>query len=809
MPCKIASWNLCLGLQSKKIMVKEEILKNKIDICCMQETDIQNDYPTNILTFPGYQIEVETNDVKGRVAIYVAEGVKYVRRQDLEGTNSNMIIMDIKLNKTLRIINMYRSFNPQNNVNPREKFIYQLDLIKNAMTQNTILLGDFNLDNNKKFCSDYVFKNLFEDMNNALGEYNLIQLVEFDTWFRLVENVLKKSTLDHVYVNDATMVSRLEGVKPNFGDHLLVSFAVDLEKEPPVESTRRDWRKYSATKLCERLGNMNWLIGIENVQEYWNVFENMLINVIDTIAPLVTFVNDVAKETKPPPHIKNAINTRQRILKNYRKHPCLEIKIKIGILDKTIRDFFKTKKTSRVRNGILPGNSKTLWRAVNIAKDINPPKLHSEFIINNLPIPRNNAPDAFADFFSNKVITLTNEAKVNENVYNGKLKVQATVKNFMTYDAIMECLKSIKIKNCEGYDRIPQRILADGAIHLVSPLKTLLDLVYTHNEIPEQWLIAKVTPIHKKGPKNDVSNYRPVSNLCSTTKLFEKLIMKRIIEIESENKTDLTGVEQHGFKKCKSTASAGLVIQSILSRAVDSNNYALMASIDLSAAFDLVNTNLLIKRLKIIGLPLDVIRLIKLWLSKRSFYVEINGVSSLVVDLIGGTIQGSILGPLLYAIYVSPLFDMIRLTNFADDNFVIRRNRYLEALIQDLKKDLETMTKWLKDSGLKVNESKTELCLFHRLDSVPISLTLNDIEIFSKPSMNVLGILFDSKLQWSPQVNQCIKKSLKALHAIRLIKSHFKETELKQLVTSNFYSILYYNSEVWHLPSLNKFKNKT
>jgi hypothetical protein len=84
-----------------------------------------------------------------------------------------------------------------------------------------------------------------------------------------------------------------------------------------------------------------------------------------------------------------------------------------------------------------------------------------------------------------------------------------------------------------------------------------------------------------------------------------------------------------------------------------------------------------------------------------------------VVDLIGGTIQGSILGPLLYAIYVSPLFDLIRLTIFADDNFVIRWNRCLEALIPDLKKDLETMTKWLKDSGLKVNESKTEISLFH------------------------------------------------------------------------------------------------
>ena len=604
------------------------------------------------------------------------------------------------------------------------------------------------------------------------------------------------------------MVSSLEGVKPFFGDHLLVSFAVDLVREPPVESTRRDWRGYSENKLCEILGNINWNIGIENVQEYWNVFENMIINVVDKLAPLVTFVNDVAKETKPPFHIKRAINIRQRLLKNYRKFPCIEIKNKIGTLDKTIRNFFKNKQTTRVRKGILPGNSKTLWRAVNIAKDMNPPKLPDVFIINDEPIPKNNVPDSFAEFFNNKVKLLANEAKINQNTYNGKAKVITTDENFMTYDAIMECLKSIKIKNCEGYDRIPQRILTDGAIHLASPLKNLLNLIYTQNEIPEQWLMAKVTPIHKKGSRNDVSNYRPISNLCSTTKLFEKLIMKRVVEIESTNKIDLTGVEQHGFKKCKSTASAGLVIQSILSRAVDSNNYALMASIDLSAAFDLVNTNLLITRLKIIGLPHDVIRLIKLWLTKRSFYVEINGANSCVVDLIGGTIQGSILGPLLYAIYVSPLFDLIRLTNFADDNFVIRWNRCLEALIPDLKKDLETMTKWLKDSGLKVNESKTEICLFHRLDAMPIHLTLNNIEIISKPSMNVLGIIFDSKLQWSPQVNHCIKKSLKALHAIKLIKPHFNETELKQLITSNFYSILYYNSEIWHLPSLNAFLKK-
>ena len=144
-----------------------------------------------------------------------------------------------------------------------------------------------------------------------------------------------------------------------------------------------------------------------------------------------------------------------------------------------------------------------------------------------------------------------------------------------------------------------------------------------------------------------------------------------------------------------------------------------MASINLTAAFDLVDTGLLIKHLKTIGFPTDVVRLIELWLSRRLFYVSIDGINSLVIDVGGGTIQGSILGPILYAIYVSPLYDLIKITTFADDNFVIRWNTDMDELIGDMKKDLEIMIKWLKDSGMKVNETKTEICVFHRLDPPP------------------------------------------------------------------------------------------
>ena len=143
-------------------------------------------------------------------------------------------------------------------------------------------------------------------------------------------------------------------------------------------------------------------------------------------------------------------------------------------------------------------------------------------------------------------------------------------------------------------------------------------------KIPEQWSISKIIPIYKKGSKNDIKNYRPIANLCSMAKVYEQLIIDRLREIETKNLCDQSGKSQHEFKKGKSTATAGLTLQSILTWALDEDKYAIMSSIDLSAAFDVVNIKLLIKRLKIIGLQTDIIELIKIWLDNRLFYVDIN-----------------------------------------------------------------------------------------------------------------------------------------------------------------------------------------
>ena len=173
-----------------------------------------------------------------------------------------------------------------------------------------------------------------------------------------------------------------------------------------------------------------------------------------------------------------------------------------------------------------------------------------------------------------------------------------------------------------------------------------------------------------------------------------------------------------------------------------------------------------------------------------------------------GTIQGSILGPFLYAVFVSPLFDLTPFHAFADDNQVIAIDKKIEGLKTKMQIQLEMMTRWLKHSGLIVNETKTELCLFHKANHNPIDITINNVNIRSKTTINVLGILFDSQMKWEPQVSQSINKARKALHGIKLIKKRFDKNDLRQLLTSNYYSVVYYNSEVWHLHSLKHFDKK-
>jgi hypothetical protein len=135
-----------------------------------------------------------------------------------------------------------------------------------------------------------------------------------------------------------------------------------------------------------------------------------------------------------------------------------------------------------------------------------------------------------------------------------------------------------------------------------------------------------------------------------------------------------------------------------------------MASLDLTAAFDLVNIKLFAKRLRIMGQPMDLVNWIKIWLTDRKCDVEVGGSCSILLDLETVTAQGSVPEPFLYAIFALPLFYLTQIPNFADNNFVIRWNEQLSVLIENLEFDLEFILKCFKELSLKANEGKTEMC---------------------------------------------------------------------------------------------------
>ena len=164
----------------------------------MQETEINPNVDHNLLSFLGFSIEVETSSENSRAAIYVSSKVDYIRRGDLEGTDSNLIIIDLKGSMKLRLINIYRSHSLQHGVSQRDKFNQQLSLIDNAVTNKTILLGDFNLDWFKRHSSNYALRNMFADFEEKLQAHNLIQVIDSRTWTRTVNNTVRESCLDHL-----------------------------------------------------------------------------------------------------------------------------------------------------------------------------------------------------------------------------------------------------------------------------------------------------------------------------------------------------------------------------------------------------------------------------------------------------------------------------------------------------------------------------------------------------------------------------------------------------------------------------------
>ena len=807
---KICTWNVCLGAKYKKHHIKNLLEEHAIDILCIQEAEIKYDDDPSWLAIQGYSVEVEKGIQyeKCRTMLYVKNSIKYTRQFQTEKPGSHVMLLRIECeNKVISLASIYRTYKLTGHVSHMQAFQEQVEILQEFMNANRgddcIIMGDMNLDERRRSDRSYNLHQLYQIWDEFEKEQNLIQMVKFSTWTRLHGQTLRQSIIDHVYVDNQALVEYVEEISVTIGDHVPVLISLVCKTKTEKRTVYiRNWKNYSKENLELELSKEDWNIMANCPEDYSNILENKLLDVLEQVIPYEYKNNrggwypDSEKLVKLKRKRKNLFLNAKRRGDGGRLQRC-------KALDKKINALQKKGCWNGVRKKILEGGQQGLWKGLRLAqsKPVEPIPKELKNGTEVFVTPGHQA-QAFANYFRTKVEKVVEENQINHHVNNGTRLVVCSSQNFFTLELVREIMLDLKYKPCFGSDRIPLKVLKDGVDFLAQPILELMNLIYAQKNVPEQWKISRIIPLHKKGPRTNIENYRPIANLCSTSKIFEKAILARIMQIEKDNNVDLTGATHHGFKKKKSTVTAALQLQTKIARACDEKKYVAVASLDLSSAFDVINVDLLLMRLSIMGLPDDLVLLLRSWLKNRSAYVEVDGECSEFFDVPNGSVQGSSLGPVLFNLFVAPNTESEM--SYADDGFYVAVHEDRTEALKKLEEKLIRAEQWLSGSGLKVNASKTELVIFHKHDSARGSISLSQTRIDSKAEMKVLGIIFDNQLEWSGQVEKSVQSARQATQALGLVRKYFSNGEMSKLITALVYSRLYYAAQVWLLPNLKK-----
>ena len=804
---KIASWNVCLGISNKLNHIQNILETESIDVLFVQEAEIQNQTNTQFYQINGFKLVTsETiNTGKARSCCFIRNTIKF-KQNKLKDNSIELISLRIG---DLTVNGIYRPFKIPHHNNHREYMESLTSELKTIdKTGFTIIIGDFNLDSSKRMIQNYNQNTVYRILDEYLDEYNLNQIETNSTWSRIVQNSLHESTLDHIYTSDPTIIKNYSNTKQAISDHNLISINIKLLHEKNNSTKKvlvQDWSKYDGEVLRKKLEeilphDMSQLNAQDHVSQLNQTFGKLIDEQVKTIIVKRKHIGEFLS-------IKMIKLRRKRnvLHKKYKKKRSESLLLRIKSLDKLIKSALREETKIKIRNHIKPGDSRTLWKAVKVARNEGFEDLPDAIMYQGI-LATNDEDKAnlFSSFFDSKVKTIEDEVNITyDNLGERLIEDHEDIDLEMTVEEILGIFSQTSPKNCSGFDRIPMRMLIDCKEILALNICNLFNKIIRTGQIPDQWKVSKIIPLHKKGDVTEIENYRPISNICSLAKIFEKSILLKLSQIESKNNVDLTGAKQHGFKKNHSTITAMLEIQDLIGSAVDNGKYAAMISIDLSAAFDVVNHKRLFKSLKRMGIPQTLLMIIRNWLVNRKFYTEINGTCSTFTKIRCGTLQGSVLGPILFALFISPIYNICDMITYADDNYIISTDKNLVRAVTKVKMKAEAAITWLSQAGMKVNTNKTEFCVFSRNDVQIQTIELFGHRINSKRSITVLGVTFDSKMSWYPQVIGRLAACRSILFGLRIVRKYFNTDEFLQIVNAFFYSKLYYASQVWLIPSLN------
>ena len=423
----------------------------------------------------------------------------------------------------------------------------------------------------------------------------------------------------------------------------------------------------------------------------------------------------------------------------------------------------------------------------------------------------------FNSFFANIGENLSSDIKYTGNKTTSSYLKQRVVCSFqfecVPTTEVTKIIKNLASKNSSGHDGISARFIKRILETITPPLTHIINQSLCTGIFPDRLKIAKVIPLFKKGDQHILDNYRPISLLPVISKVFEKIVFDQLYQYFTDN--DLIFTSQYGFRKLHSTELASIELIDRIAQYMDSGKLPLSIFLDLSKAFDTLDHSILLDKLKFYGISNTPLRWFQSYLRSRQQFVEFDGTCSGITFINTGVPQGSILGPLLFLIYMNDIhmasdkFDMIL---YADDTNLISPlcsfNSSFSGTKNDVKHvseqiniELTNIQEWLNINKLSLNVRKTKYMIFHHyqrnITNISPTLKINCEPIERVTEFNFLGLTIDEHLSWKPHIQKISNKIARTLGIMCRLKNFLPTDILRILYNSLILPHLHYSVLSW------------
>ena len=794
--------------------IKAFVISNNVHVFAINESKLDETIFDDEVMIDNYNLVRKDRDRQGGgVAIYLHKSLHFdkINHETMGDLEIILLKVYLKSAKPVLISTWYRP--PSTDIgilDLYERFLSFVDTLK----CDIILTGDINCDLLAKPLSSLTKK--YMNINDIYS----VDVLNTTVATRTTDH--SATLIDHMLTNNSKMVKRSGILDNSMSDHS-ISFLIwnsHIPSKPKFINFRMS-SKIDVEQYKNDIRNQNWdSISIHDAVDLW---QSLILEVVDKHMPYRSkristkgspWMNAIIfKMMKKRDKLKRKANKLKdsKLMEEYRK-----------LRNKITTEIRKAKKkyySEKFAN--LKANPKQTWKTL---KSIIPNKKSVESTIS---LNRGNdgetsldISNAFNTFFaevgSNLAKEIPNIDSPIENIHPGKKSFVFTP---VSENDVFKIINSLKNTKSVGVDKISVYVLKLCAVEIANSITKLINFSLSSGEFPNQWKSSKIIPIHKSGDKNSPSNFRPISILSCVSKILERVVQKQVLEFLHDNNS-LSSV-QSGFRPRHSTTTTLLKVTDDWLQSIDKKQYTGVVFVDLKKAFDTVNCDVLIKKLINLGISDTPCQWFKSYMSNRVCRTLLNSQLSCESVIRCGVPQGSILGPLLFIIYINDLVKCIKTCKvqlYADDTVLYCSNTSIKSIELALNSDLVNLYNWMCQNKLSVNCNKTVCMLLgskHMLSKEhTLNLILNNLPIEQVNQYKYLGLLVDERISWNLQIEKMLKRIGQIISFLARLKRCLNESVLKLIYNSMIlpyfdYADVIYNSATKDLTDrLQKLQNR-